>query len=222
MAHEIMNSLTPLSSLTETGIMLLEHEGNAKRISDISQHTIDNLYTALKTISGRNRALSEFIGNYRQLSRLPLPDKKNVHVAELLKEIEELYKIPCRDRSISCTIGHGPDNLRIRADMAQIKQVLINLVKNAIEAMERTSEPLISITVKRILNHVSIEVFNNGELIPPDVLEKIFVPFFSTKPEGSGIGLSLCRQIIRNHQGQISVESKKGKGTTFRVMLPAV
>jgi len=108
------------------------------------------------------------------------------------------------------------------ADVAQVKQVLINLVKNAMEAMENTSEPVIVFSVKRILNQVSIEIFNNGDLIPEEVLEKIFVPFFSTKPEGSGIGLSLSRQIIRNHQGQISVESRKGKGTTFRIILPAL
>ena len=96
------------------------------------------------------------------------------------------------------------------------------MVANAIEAMEHTAEPVISISVKRVLNHASLEIFNNGEYIPPEVLEKIFVPFFSTKEEGSGIGLSLSRQIIRNHRGQISVESKKKKGTTFTVMLPAL
>lgn len=222
MAHEIMNSLTPLSSLTETGIMLLDHEGKAKDVSGISQKTIDNLHTALKTISGRNRALSEFIGSYRQLSRLPLPEKKEVIVSEFLKEIEELYAFSCKEKKISCSFYHGPDNLRIMADEAQIKQVLINLVKNAIEAMEHTSEPVLGISVKRILHQVSIEVSNNGDLIPPEVMEKIFVPFFSTKPEGSGIGLSLSRQIIRNHKGQISVESEKGKGTTFRVQLPVL
>lgn len=222
MAHEIMNSLTPLSSLTETGIMLLEKEGKAKEISSISQKTIDNLYTALKTISGRNRALSEFIGSYRQLSRLPQPDEKELAVADILKEIEELYAFTCKEKKISCSFNHGPDKLRIMADEAQLKQVLINLVKNAIEAMEHTLEPSLRISVKRILNQVSIEICNNGDLIPPEELEKIFVPFFSTKAEGSGIGLSLSRQIIRNHQGQITVESENSSGTTFRLMLPAL
>ena len=222
MAHEIMNSLTPLSSLTETGIMLLEQDGKTRDVSSISQRTIDNLHTALLTISGRNRALSEFIGNYRQLSRLPLPELQEVEAAGLLKEIEDLYKLPCRERGISCILNYGPENLKIQADLAQIKQVLINLVKNAMEAMEHTAKPEISISVKRVLNHAALEVFNNGEYIPPEVLEKIFVPFFSTKAEGSGIGLSLSRQIIRNHRGQISVVSKKKKGTTFTVMLPAL
>jgi two-component system nitrogen regulation sensor histidine kinase NtrY len=220
MAHEIMNSLTPLSSLTETGIMLLESEGNPKDVSGISQKTIDNLYTALKTISSRNRALTEFIGSYRQLSRLPLPEKKELQVAGLLEELRELYEIPCKEKGIACSINHGPENLRIMVDDAQIKQVLINLIKNATEAMNKVQDPEIGISVKRILHQVSIEIYNSGPAIPPEVLEKIFVPFYSTKPEGSGIGLSLSRQIVSNHGGQIAVESEEGKGTTFKVLLP--
>jgi len=220
MAHEIMNSLTPLSSLTETGIMLLESEGNPREVSGISQKTIDNLYTALKTISGRNRSLAEFIGSYRQLSRLPMPEKKELQVAQLLEELRELYEIPCKEKGIACSFNHVPENLRIMADDAQLKQVLINLIKNATEAMARLPDPMIGISVKRILHQVSIEIHNTGPAIPADVMEKIFVPFYSTKPEGSGIGLSLSRQIVSNHGGQIGVESLEGKGTTFKVMLP--
>jgi signal transduction histidine kinase len=222
MAHEIMNSLTPLSSLTETGIMLLESEGNPKDVSGISQKTIDNLYTALKTISSRNRALTEFIGSYRQLSRLPLPEKKELQVAGLLEDLRELYEIPCKRKGISCSFNHGPENLRIMADDAQIKQVLINLIKNATEALDKLPDPVIGISVKRILHQVSIEIYNSGPAIPPNILEKIFVPFYSTKPEGSGIGLSLSRQIIHNHGGQIAVDSEEGKGTTFKLMLPVI
>ncbi len=222
MAHEIMNSLTPLSSLTETGIMLLESEGKPKDVSGISQKTIDNLYTALKTISSRNRALTEFIGSYRQLSRLPLPEKKELQVTGLLEELRELYEIPCKEKGIACSFNHGPENLRIMADDAQLKQVLINLIKNATEAMYKVPNPVIGISVKRILHQVSIEIYNSGPAIPPNIFEKIFVPFYSTKPEGSGIGLSLSRQIIHNHGGQIAVDSEEGKGTTFKLMLPAI
>ena len=222
MAHEIMNSLTPLSSLTETGIMLLEHEGKPKDISAIPQKTIDNLYTALRTISSRNQALAAFIGSYRQLSRLPLPEKREVHVVELLEELRELYEIPCKEKGIACSFNHGPENLRITADDAQLKQVLINLIKNATEAMDKVQNPVIGISVKRILHQVSIEIHNTGPAIPADVMEKIFVPFYSTKPEGSGIGLSLSRQIVSNHGGQIGVESLEGKGTTFKIMLPVL
>ena len=222
MAHEIMNSLTPLSSLTETGIMLLEKEGTPKNVSELSQKTIENLYTALLTISDRNRALTEFIGSYRQLSRLPPPVKEELAVTDLLAGLSELYEIPCRRKGIECSISTGPAKLTLSADEAQLKQVLINLVKNATEALDGVEDPLIEVSVKRILYQVSIEIHNNGPAIPPDILEKIFVPFYSTKPEGSGIGLSLSRQIISNHGGQIAVESEEEKGTTFRVMLPVV
>jgi two-component system nitrogen regulation sensor histidine kinase NtrY len=220
MAHEIMNSLTPLSSLTETGVMMLGNKGKSKDISELSQKTIDNLYTALRTISDRNRSLTEFIGSYRQLSRLPLPEKAELAVADLLAELGELYEIPCKRKGIAYSISTGPENLVISGDEAQLKQVLINLVKNATEALDGVENPLIEVSVKRILHQVSLEIHNNGPAIPPDILEKIFVPFYSTKAEGSGIGLSLSRQIISNHGGQIGVESEDGKGTTFKVLLP--
>jgi two-component system nitrogen regulation sensor histidine kinase NtrY len=220
MAHEIMNSLTPLSSLTETGIMMLEEEGRPRDLSTLSQKTIENLYTALKTISDRNAALARFIGNYRQLSRLSPPDKKEVQMSDIIDEITQLHKTQCANKGITCSIHPGPDQLKVMADESQVKQVLINLVKNAMEALEDIPGPRLDISVKRILNFVSVEISDNGSGIPPEVLEKIFVPFFTTKPEGSGIGLSLSRQIIRNHGGQISVVSKEGKGTTFKVALP--
>jgi signal transduction histidine kinase len=137
-----------------------------------------------------------------------------------MQEIKELYKEPCQAKGITCSMHTGPEKLSILADENQIKQVLINLVKNAMEAMEGKPDPKLDLAVKRILNHVSVEISDNGSGIPTEVLEKIFVPFYSTKPEGSGIGLSLSRQIIRNHKGQIVVESEDGSGTTFRVMLP--
>ena len=220
MAHEIMNSLTPLSSLTETGIMLLEEKDRAKDLSELSQQTINNLYTALKTISDRNQALTQFIGNYRQLSRLPPPSRKKIHVSTMLIELKELYEPQFMKRGIAFELAPGPDKYLILADPAQVNQVLINLVKNAMEALEQVPNPRLEIGVKRILDLISIEVKDNGPGIPADLLEKIFVPFFSTKSDGSGIGLSLSRQIIRNHGGQITIESAAKSGTIFRIALP--
>jgi len=222
MAHEIMNSLTPLSSLTETGIMMLEKDGQVRKLEELSQITIDNLHTALLTISDRNEALTKFIGSYRQFSRLPEPEKVEVRVSELLNEITLLHRERCAKMGVTCSIHTGPDNLVIMADDAQVKQVLINLVKNALEAVTDAREPSLGINVKRILDQVSVEVSDNGSGIPPEVLEKIFVPFYSTKADGSGIGLSLSRQIVRNHGGQLSVESEPGKGSTFIVNLPVM
>ncbi len=168
MAHEIMNSLTPLSSLTETGIMLLEKEGKAKDLNELSQKTIENLYTALKTISGRNRALTQFIGNYRQLSRLPMPEKREVGIAGMLMEVSDLYKHACTKKGISCSIHPGPENLKIMADESQVKQVLVNLVKNAIDALENIPEPRMHIVVKRVLNHVPWRFPTMGSAFPWD------------------------------------------------------
>jgi nitrogen fixation/metabolism regulation signal transduction histidine kinase len=221
MAHEIMNSLTPLSSLTETGIMMLQEDGKTRDISSLSQHTIDNLHQALRTIADRNRALTQFIGNYRQLSRLPPPEKERLHVSELLEDLNELYAGSFKKQGIRFTIRPGAmARLTITGDPAQLKQVMINLVKNGMEAVSETPDPCLTISVRRIMDHLSIEVKDNGPGIPAEILEKVFVPFFSTKPEGSGIGLSLSRQIIRNHGGQLSVTSEPGSGTCFRVALP--
>jgi nitrogen fixation/metabolism regulation signal transduction histidine kinase len=220
MAHEIMNSLTPLASLTETGIMLLEKNGTPRSLEELSQETVQNLYTALKTISDRNLALTRFIENYRQLSRLPLPNKKEVQVSNMIRDIGDLYAPQFKSKSISISINPGPLKHIIYVDEAQVKQVMINLIKNAIEAIEIHERPSLSISAKRILNHLAIEISDNGPGIPDDVLQKIFVPFYSTKADGSGIGLSLSRQIIRNHGGQLSVKSMANSGTTFTVSLP--
>lgn len=221
MAHEIMNSLTPLSSLTETGIMMLQEDGRVREISTLSQATINNLYQALTTIADRNRALGQFIGNYRQLSRLPLPEKEILQVSGLLDEIGGLYGEPLRKKGIRFKVSPGPAaRFNVQGDHGQLKQVLINLIKNGMEALEGMKEPGLNLSVKRVFDQVLLEVSDNGPGIPADLLDKIFVPFFSTKPEGSGIGLSLSRQIIRNHGGQLSVSSEQGKGTRFRILLP--
>jgi len=221
MAHEIMNSLTPLSSLTETGLMMLQENGRVRDLTAMTQDTIDNLYKALTTIADRNKALCQFIGNYRQLSRLPPPDMKMIPVSVLMHELLELYEEEVGNLGIHLTLKPGPSShIHIRGDQLQLKQVLINLIKNGMEALEETSHPQLTLAVKRVLDHCHIEVSDNGPGIPPEQINKIFVPFFSTKPEGSGIGLSLSRQIIRNHQGQLTVHSEHGTGSLFRISLP--
>ena len=143
-------------------------------------------------------------------------------VADLLAGLSELYEIHFKAKGIACSFSTGPENMVISADEAQLKQVLINLLKNAIEALEAVENPCIEVSVKRILYQVSIEIHNNGPAIAPDVMDKIFVPFYTTKPEGSGIGLSLSRQIVGNHGGQMAVDSEEGKGTTFKILLPVL
>lgn len=221
MAHEIMNSLTPLSSLTETGLMMLQENGKVRERASLSQETINNLYQALTTIADRNKALCKFIGNYRQLSRLPLPDKKPIQVRKFMEEITALYENTFNEKGIRLALRPGPSaQMILQGDHGQLKQVLINLIKNGMEALEEQSGPELILSVKRVLDDCYIEVSDNGPGILPEQLDKIFVPFFSTKLEGSGIGLSLSRQIIRNHHGQLTVNAGQHRGTVFRISLP--
>jgi len=219
MAHEIMNSLTPLSSLTETGIMLLEKEGKVRKLNELSEQTIRNLHQALRTISDRNRALTSFIDNYRQLSRLPDPELQEELLSGLLEEISELYRLSCQKLGIELIIRKGPA-MRVSIDPAQMKQVLINLIKNASEALEGRAEAQISLSAKKVHDQACLEIADNGPGIAPEILEKIFVPFYSTKSGGSGIGLSLSRQIISKHEGQLTVASEMDRGSVFRIWLP--
>ncbi len=220
MAHEIMNSLTPLSSLTETGIMMLEEEGLPIKVASLPQQTIDNLHQALHTISDRNQALCKFIGNYRQLSRLPLPKKIEVNIAQFMEEVQKLHQDQCANRGISIFLHPGPAGLTALMDEDQVKQVLINLVKNAIEAMKDIEKAQLELFARRVEDEVLLEVRDRGTGIPADILDKIFIPFFSTKAGGSGIGLSLSRQIIHNHGGRLSVKTDPAKGTAFLAYLP--
>ena len=222
MAHEIMNSLTPLSSLTETGIMMLEENGKPVSVDSLPQQTIDNLHQALLTISDRNQALVKFIGNYRQLSRLPLPEKKEVTIALLLEEVHKLHRDHCADREVCITLYPGPAGLTAFLDEDQVKQVLINLVKNALEAIDGLTGARVELFARRVEDDVLLEVRDTGRGIPADLIDKIFIPFFSTKTGGSGIGLSLSRQIIHNHGGRLSVQSDPSSGTAFLAYLPLV
>lgn len=204
LTHEIMNSITPIISLSET---LSEREITEKNYNVMRQ--------GLLTIHRRSKGLLEFVENYRRLTRLPSPVRRPVSLRELLYDLHKLYPEP----SIQI---HIPSEDRIlQIDRTQIEQVLINLLKNAREACARMENPEIRVDV---LPSSSWEcllcVTDNGEGILPEVLDRIFVPFFTTKPSGSGIGLSLCKQIMNRHGGSITVSSTPGKGTCFTLQLP--
>lgn len=199
LTHEIMNSITPIISLSET---LSEREMNEKNYPIMKQ--------GMQTIHRRSKGLLEFVENYRKLTRLPSPIRRPVSVRELLLDLHKLYpeeyihiELPQQDRII-------------QIDRAQIEQVLINLIKNAMEACGKKQHPRIDIkVVPGFAWQCLITVSDNGDGILPDVQDKIFVPFFSTKPNGSGIGLSLCKQIMNRHGGNITVQSVTGQGCSF-------
>ena len=199
LTHEIMNSITPIISLSET---LSEREVDEKSYAVMRQ--------GMLTIHRRSKGLLEFVENYRKLTRLPAPVRRPVSLTELLQDLQKLFPEPyirVELPSADCTL---------QIDRTQIEQVLINLIKNAREACAHTPEPRIEIRSHQLSPWVNtITVTDNGEGILPDVQDKIFVPFFTTKSNGSGIGLSLCKQIMNRHGGNITVQSTAGQGSCF-------
>ncbi len=201
--HEIMNSITPILSLSET---LSEREANEKNYPVMQQ--------AMQTIHRRSKGLLEFVENYRKLTRIPSPVLKQVYVNDLFENLRQLFPEDYID------IKKPEKNFTILIDKAQIEQVLINLIKNAAEACQKQESPKIEVVISQPnKSGTIIEVSDNGCGIMPNAIDEVFVPFYTTKPQGSGIGLSICRQIINRHGGKISVESQEGVGTIFKVTL---
>ena len=209
MGHEIMNSITPIISLSET----------------LGSRTVDEksyayMQQGVQIIHKRSKGLLEFVENYRRLTRIPLPKKEKVELGTLLRDLKNLFP----DNFIH--ILPPSTEIYLQADRVQIEQVLINLVRNAREACNAVEwdeciGPRIEVSV---FHHpewrVAVSVADNGEGILPEVLDKIFVPFFTTKEGGSGIGLSLCRQIMHLHGGSITATSTPGTGTCFTLLFP--
>lgn len=207
LTHEIMNSITPVISLSET---LLSRAETADA---------DTIRQGLGVINRRSKGLMDFVQSYRQLTKISSPVLSEFPAKDILTDMRGLYP----DTSIHFSIS-SPE-LKIKADRPQLEQVLINLIKNAVEATDEQhtkGNRHIDVEVKDLRNKcIGLTVSDNGPGISPEVQERIFIPFFTTKQQGSGIGLALCRQIIQLHGGQINVSSKPGQGTVFSIILPA-
>ena len=216
LTHEIMNSLTPIISLADTLCEGVEQ--------DTLEH--DDLLMALQAINRRSNGLLQFVENYRKLQRISKPLFEDVRIGDLVADLQHLYP----DSIFHYEIEN--EDQRLLMDRSQIEQVLINLLKNAQEAVEnRVNDEAESaqnqIPYVRLTTHLSsnkrnfiISITDNGKGILPEVMERIFVPFFTTKTSGSGIGLSICKQIVTLHGGTITASSKPDDKTTFSVVLP--
>jgi len=217
LTHEIMNSITPISSLACTvQEMLLETMEDKLQLKELDQEDIDGIDSGLRTIQSRSQGLLNFVEIYRNLTRIPKPNFRYFEISELFKRAEELMKPKMDNLNINFTSRVFPDNIKITADPDLMDQVLINLILNAIHAVENREDPEIVIVATQKENgRATIEISDNGSGITPDILDKIFMPFFTSKKTGSGIGLSLSRQIMSLHKGNISVKSKPNVGTTF-------
>ncbi|MHC1776813.1 MAG: PAS domain-containing sensor histidine kinase [Lentimicrobium sp.] len=220
LTHEIMNSITPISSLASTvQEMLLENNDDTFTLRDLDEDDVDNIQQALSTISSRSQGLLTFVETYRNLTRIPRPNFRYFPVKELFDRAHSLLKPKMDKFGIQCNARVFPEDLMITADPDLIDQVVINLLLNAIDAVRDSIQPVISVTASFNTNgRISIDFADNGSGIKPDILDKIFMPFFTSKKEGSGIGLSLSRQIMHLHKGTISVKSKPNEGAVFSLI----
>jgi nitrogen fixation/metabolism regulation signal transduction histidine kinase len=217
LTHEIMNSITPIASLASTATGLLKNNKECKVPEDVNEIIVDVRH-AVKTIEKRSKGLITFIDNYRELTRIPKPDFKIVQVKDLFERVESLMKAQIEKYAIQFKKEIDPESLTITADQTLIEQVLINLCKNSVEALNGIINPKIKLKAGTDgLGNPVVKVMDNGKGIAEDVAERIFIPFFTTKPEGSGIGLSLSKQIIRMHRGTIGVTSKPKEKTVFKL-----
>ena len=215
LTHEIMNSITPVSSLTSTlGLMI--KESKEEHQGQLDSETTSEIQQAIETIHKRSEGLLHFVNTYRNLTKIPKPNFEIVKAKELFDNIKNLMANELVDNNVKLTINVDPENLEFHADPKLIEQVLINLVTNAIHALEKVRNGQVELRGFRSKRgKVTLQVVDNGAGILQDVLDKIFIPFFTTKPKGSGIGLSLSKQITRLHGGSINASSAPEKGTTF-------
>jgi two-component system, NtrC family, nitrogen regulation sensor histidine kinase NtrY len=216
LTHEIMNSVTPISSLA--GIVEDDLKLRIDQEIDVplKREDLEDMYLSLQTISKRSAGLIRFVKEFRNLTQIAKPKLAEVPVKELLEDLALLHKKELADQSINISIEVNPQNLFILADKTMIEQVLINLIKNAIQAFDEQIDKRIELSAfSNEKGRAVISVKDNGSGIDADAQEKIFIPFFSTKKTGSGIGLSLSKQIMRQHEGNITVKSNLGEGTEF-------
>jgi two-component system nitrogen regulation sensor histidine kinase NtrY len=215
LTHEIMNSITPISSLASTANDMLS-SGPATGERRISPEVLDDVREAVGTIERRSQGLLRFVDAYRHLTHIPQPIFRQCLVGELFSRVHSLMQAQLAEAHIRFTIGIDPERLEVSADPDLIEQVLINLIRNAIQSMSGQEVKKLALSARvDETGHVWIEVSDNGPGIPREIQERIFIPFFTTKEDGSGIGLSLSRQIMRLHGGTITCRSTEDQGTIF-------
>lgn len=210
LTHEIMNTVTPISSLSDALVSYLEPEDD-----ELTPERRKALRDGLDTIASSSRSLIQFVESYRNLTRVAPPVKSVFYVRDLASEVMELTSEQLASSGASLSFAERSDDVILFADRGQILQILINLVKNAVQAKART----INMEARIDSSDVTIiEVSNDGEPISPEAQKQMFVPFYTTKQDGSGIGLAISRQIMRMHNGQISLKFSTAEKTTFSLL----
>jgi signal transduction histidine kinase len=214
MTHEIMNSVAPISSLADT--LGKNLHATLEEMPD-EQGDLEDLQLGLETIKRRSEGLLKFAESYRSLNKITQLNLLRVSVSNLFENLTTLMSPTLDQKNIQLDTILKEPQLEILADTNLLEQVLINLLVNAIDAVKDNETKLITLSAFSDKGKVTIKVADNGPGIEPDVMDKIFIPFFSTKKTGSGIGLSLCKQIMLLHKGSIHVQSVQGKGSAFLI-----
>ena len=216
LTHEINNSITPITSLAGS-LEKLYHKNEHEIINkqDISEEIIEKTSEGLHVISSRGKGLINFVNNYKQIASLKQLDIETIKVAELFYNLELLMKDKLSEKNIDVKIDIIPFDLEVNADKKYMEQIFINLLKNSLEAVPRESGKIKLSGYKTKKGRTLLEIKDNGKGIAPELKDQIFIPFFTTKENGSGIGLSLSRQIMHLHGGTISVKSEPNVETIF-------
>lgn len=214
LTHEIKNSVIPISTLSDVILQLIKDDSGQPDLSNLDNEGIEDLVGGLETIETRSKGLANFVTTYDQLTKLPKPQIQTLKVAKSLSRLKNLFKLDIEQHQLLFKT-ECDEQLEVQADPDLIDQVLINLVKNAIEVLQGRPSPILRVQAKVVNEAVNIVVSDNGPGIPDEIADNIFVPFYTTKESGSGIGLSLSRQIMKLHKGSLEVQSTRNTGTTF-------
>ena len=219
LAHEMLNSFTPVSSLASTIKSITENEkGPLEDLNSLDIEDIQDINAAAATIKKRSDGLLSFVKDYRTISSLPVPQLKSISVKKFLNELLILMAPTTKEAGVELKLMPIPKNAHIEADDKLIEQVIINLINNSIHALKDRAESIIQMSCTVENEKTYIIVSDNGMGIEEKIMSQIFIPFFTTKKNGSGIGLSLSKSILKNHGGNLSVASEAGKYTTFSLI----
>lgn len=214
LTHEIMNSVAPIASLSSTLLDILNKPDTALAPSK------EKFTQSIGVIQRRSEGLLQFTDTYRRLTRMPQPQFQQVDAQEFANEVKTLFEAELEKTGIKFELSLPNSPISFTADPNLLAQVLINIIRNAIAAVEGQKQPHILLSVRKVGSQkVQIEVKDNGVGISETQLEQVFIPFYTTKAEGTGIGLSISRQIMQLHKGSINIESEEGKGTFVRLFL---
>lgn len=211
-SHEILNSITPISSLSDTVNQMITNK------TSLNHEDLEDLKPALQTIKRRSEGLLDFVKDYRLIAELPTPNVEQHSVGEILQHVKVLMHPMVSAKHIKLQVLQTASKISLQIDFKLVEQALINLITNSMYALEHAEQPLIEITYRLAHNKVYIDVIDNGKGIEADNIEKIFVPFYTTRKNGSGIGLTITRNIMKMHRGSLEVDSIPNQRTTFSLV----